>query len=206
MRSIHALVGLSVGVCASVAAATPLNLVLQDTPDILSGFISTAYIAETDVFTAAGFALNIDFPPVLRGAPVPITNGTFDIFAIIDSSGSASVGTLEIRGVISDETRGEAPLLLSGSLVSFGFPDPVARGAAGGVLEFLFDVTGGSLAGLYGSQAGVILGDSGYPGFWTETWRNDGNAESDTAPPVPAPFSAVGLLAGAGLVGLRRRR
>lgn len=200
MRAKYVLAGVSVGLCASFAGAAPLNLQLQDTPDILSGFIAVNYNAATDAFNADGFALQIDFP-ALRGVAVPISDGIFTIDAVIDGDGNFSSGGLVISGVVADERGLSNTVLIAGTLVALGFPS-ADRGA--GALEFLFDITGGSLADLFGPQAGVILTEHGFAG-WSQSWENDFNGASDTAPPVPAPFTAA-LFAGAGLMVSRRRR
>lgn len=208
MRSCFA--GFVVVVCAGGAMAAPLNLDLQNTPDILSQFIDVTYSAESDALRAEGFALTIDTMGGGPGTATPINNGTFAINATVDAEGFATGGTLEIRGVVAGR-GGPSNLLLSGNLVAFGFVEGV-RGLNPDTLEFLFDVTGGSLADLFGAQAGVILGASGFTGSFVNDWNNNsgipglGAAVADTAPPVPAPFGVSVGLAGLALAATRRRR
>ena len=44
----------------SAAQATPLDVTLSDFPDIVSMFIDVTYDAGTDLFTATGYAMELD--------------------------------------------------------------------------------------------------------------------------------------------------
>jgi len=202
-RSIHsagrALTIVAFLMLGSAAHAAPLNLTLNDFPDIVSDFISVEYNAGTDVFTASGFAEELD-----DDGSVPaetITGGTFDLTATIDDSGALVSGTLSIGGTVAS-LGFNSGTLLTGTLTAFGFPD-----AGGDPLEFLFDVTGGDAAGLYGSvPGGIILSDAGFTGDFTNDFNNAGFGVADVA---PVPLPAAVWLFGAGLLslaGFGRRR
>ena len=63
----------------SAAQAAPLNLTLNDFPDIVSAFIDVTYDAGTDAFTAIGSAQELD-----DDGSVPaevIVGGTFNLSA-----------------------------------------------------------------------------------------------------------------------------
>lgn len=193
----------AVGCVAGSAFAAPLNLDLAAFPDIASGFIDVSYNIPARGganFLASGFALTFDDDGGVP--PAQISNGTFNIAAQIDGGGVPHGGFLTIGGLL---TRGDLPLL-TGSLVAIGFPD-LERGS---VLEFVFDVTGGSLAAAFGDQVGVILSTTGFAG-WGTSWNNfggmpgTGDAVADTAPIVPAPSAFALLVACAGLSSRRRR-
>jgi len=205
---------LSAAVCASLLATTTqaalLNLTLADFPDIVSGFIDISYDASTDastgMFIASGFAFQLKDGSGIES----IDSGIFNLVATIDSSGTLLAGgTLTIGGTIAGLgfTSGT---LLTGDLTAFGFPD-----GGGDPLEFLFDVTGGDAAGLYGSTAGIILGFSGFGGDFTTDFDNldgtmagTGYGVADTAP-IATPVPAALWLFGSGLLclaGMTRRR
>lgn len=183
---------------SSPVQAVPLNLTLLDTPDIVSSFIDVNYNAGTDTFTASGFALELD-----DDGSVPaeaITGGTFDLTAVIDGSGTLSSGSLSIGGTVAS-LGFNSGTLLTGNLTAFGFPN-----GGGDPLEFLFDVTGGDAAGLFGSSGGIILGGTNFTGDFTIDFNGDGSAVANVAPvPLPATvwLFGAGLL---GLVGLGRNR
>lgn len=186
----------------SQAQAAPLNLTLLPAPDIVSGFIDVTYDAGTDVFTASGFALELDDDGV--GASETIAGGTFDLSASIDATGLLAGGTLAIGGTVA-ALGFNSGILLTGSVTAFGFPV-----AGGDPLEFLFSLTGGDAAGLYGgigSTGGVLLsGGTGFTGDFTADFRGTGSAVADVAPiPLPAAvwLFGTGLL---GLIGLGRKR
>ena len=193
------------GFAATVEAA-PLDIILEDYPDITSGFIDITYDAGTDVFDASGFSLAYD-----DDGSVPsevITGGTFNISATIDADGTLSAGTLAIGGTIPSLGY-ISGTLLTGTLTSLGFIP-----AGGDPLEFLFDVeiTGGDLAPEYaGHTCGVILGGTNFPGSFAASFNNlffdmegTGQGVSDTGVVVPEP-ATLGLLV-FGLMASRLRR
>jgi hypothetical protein len=195
---ISALVAVLIMGMSSLAQAAPLNLTLNDFPDIVSSFIDVNYDAASDTFTASGFALELD-----DDGSVPaeaIAGGTFDLSATIDAAGNIAGGLLTIGGTVAS-LGFNSGTLLTGNLTAFGFPD-----LGGDPLEFLFDVTGGDAAGLYGSIGGIILGGTNFTGDFTKDFNGDGSAVANVAPvPLPAAvwLFGVGLL---GLVGLGRNR
>jgi len=176
------------------ASATPLGL-MSTTPDITSGYIEVTYDAGTDAFLASGFALTYDD----GSGPVNIlSTPAWTLSATIDSSGVLSGGTLSIG------------TLLSGTLTDVGFVDGSA-----GALEFLFDVTGGSYAGAYGSTGGVILGaPNGWTGSWASSFDNVGGLTgyglgegvASTFSVVPEPSTALLFALGISALGWGGRR
>ena len=195
-------------VLSASAQAAPLNLTLNNTPDIVSSFIDVTYDAGTDSLIASGFAFELD-----DDGSVPaeaIVDGIFDLSATIDSTGALTGGTLTIGGTVAS-LGFNSGTLLTGNLTAFGFPN-----AGGDPLEFLFDVTGGDAASLYGGGSipgGIILSDAGFTGDFGSDFDNlsggvpgTGIGVSDVAPiPLPAAvwLFGSGLL---GLVGASRRR
>ena len=175
---------------AGLAQAASLNLTLQDTPDIVSGFIDVNYDAVTDAFTATGFAFQIDAPPVEA-----IVGGTFDLKATIDDNGNLLGGSLVIGGTVAN-LGFNSGALLTGTLTAFGFPD-----LGDEPLEFLFNVTGGDAAGLYGSTAGTVLTQSGFNGSFDSDFRNVSAGNANTAA-VPVPMALPVGVAMLGLMGL----
>lgn len=191
----------------SLAQAASLNLTLNDVPDIVSQFIDVTYNATSDELTASGFALELD-----DDGSVPaeaIAGGTFDLSATIDDAGNLVGGTIAIGGTVAS-LGFNSGTLLTGTLTAFGFPD-----AGGDPFEFLFDVTGGDAAALYGGgsvPAGVILSGTGFDGDFGSNFDNlssgtgTGTAVANVGTvPVPAALwlFGSGLL---GLTGLARRR
>ena len=180
-------------------AFPPLNLV-QGPPDIESSFITVDYVGNSidGLLTASGFA-NVLTPP---GSPAGnIAGGTFDIIASIQENALTASGSLNIGGTIA-ALGFNSGTLLTGNLSALGTP------LAGDNLEFLFNVTGGDAAGLYGSTAGVILSFSGYPGSFATTFTSGAfQALADTfGQQVSEPASLALMLGAGGLMLLGRRR
>lgn len=190
------------------AQAASLGFTLLDVPDIASFNIDVAYDAGTDTLTATGFALTIDYSET--DPAENITDGSFSVVATIDSTGAISGGTVTITGTVP-VLGFNSGTLLTGDLTDFGFPD-----AGGDPLEFLFDVTGGDAAALYGDKGGIKLiafapAGGGFTGDWTTDWDNlgpfgFGTGEADTAAvPVPAPLLLLlSALIGVGVSSRRR--
>ena len=191
----------------SLAQAAPLNLTLNDVPDIVSQFIDVTYDASLQTLSASGFALELDDDGSVP--PEPIAGGTFDLTATIDNAGNLVNGTIAIGGTVAS-LGFNSGTLLTGTLTAFGFPS-----VGGDPFEFLFDVTGGDAAALYGAgsvPAGVILSGTGFGGDFGSDFDNlstspgTGIAVANVGTvPIPAALwlFASGLL---GLIGLARRR
>jgi len=155
---------------AGAARAVPLNLNLADFPQIATFSIDVDYKKNQDSFTANGNPLEFDNDGI--GLPEIISNGIYSITATIDESGNASGGGIVIDGTIAS-LGFNSGTLLTGNLTAFGFPD-----AGGDPLEFLFDVTGGDAASLFGPVIGVKLTDSGFTGSFASNWKNNGNGKN----------------------------
>ena len=191
--------------CASsLAQASPLNLVLNPAPDISSAFITVDYDSTLDILTASGFAQQLETGGI--GSPFLITGGSFDLAASVDDLGILTGGSLAIGGTVAG-LGFNSGTLLTGSLSAIGFVD-----AGGDPLEFLFNVTGGDAASLYGGLGGIILGSTGFTGDWTSDF--DGGAFNSVADvgvgvvPVPAALwlFGSGLIALLGLSGRNRQK
>jgi len=183
---------------ATTVNAVPLNL-LPQLPDIMSDFIAVDYDAFTGAFTAVGTAQRLN-------QVNPITNGAFELNATIDSFGVASGGSLTIAGTVDVPGEGsKGPSLLVGTLAEFGFP------ATTGSLDFVFDLTGGDLADLYGDRVAVILDQSGFAGTFLQSFGAqlavaDSVAFTTVPEPVTAAMGMLAMTALAGFVGSRRAR
>ncbi len=182
-------------------------------PDILTGYLDVNYYADDDLLVVDGWALTLDDDGSVP--PENITNGLYSISASIDGSGNLGTGggTLSIGGTVPSLGFISTPLL-TGILTDFGYP-----GGGSDVLEFLFEVTGGDAAELYGgvgATGGIIVENgTGFSGSFAVDWDNNsgmpgygfGTATSDNfANTVPIP-GALWLLGSGliGLMGIRRR-
>lgn len=190
-RGLRSLLGLTIALLLpQVAGADLIFAGLIPPPDILANNIQVNYVASTDSLTASGTAAQLNNGMSL----LPIAGGSFQLTAMIDGSGNLSSGSLMISGNV---LSGPSGLLLSATVVDVGFLN-----MGGDPLQFLVNVTGGALAGLYPSQAGVELGGSGFSS-WGGNFSNNGTGVGDTAP-IPEP--GTGVLLGLGLVALAAAR
>lgn len=165
--------------CAGSAGATSLNLSYPSSPDIFASGLSLSYTASSGVLNMSGDVSLFTFlnQPPYTIQYTPDTNspnyggvGKFALSAVVDSSGNATSGTFSVGGFIAGITGSTLPgngnaggdaldfSLLTGNLLQFGFqPSP------DGKLEFVFQVTGGDLAPLYGPNALMVFNQFGDP-------------------------------------------
>ena len=182
----------------AVSHATPLGLV-PGTPDIFSAIVSIDYDAGTDVFNAAGVAMQYNAPPVEI-----VSSGLFDLTATIDANSVVSGGSLSISGT----TTSASGVLLTGSVVQFGFAPDGAPGAP--TFEFICSATGGALLTEYGGPGapiGVIISSfDSFSGNMDVSFAGS-TGLADTFSPVPEPTSITLLAIGiVGTLWTRRRR
>lgn len=168
--------------------------------------------AGTGAFLASGNPLSVQFPGIIGASPVSGAHG-ISIDLTIDASGMASSGTgshdFMLWGDVNDGSTDHTGLLLSGSLLGFGFQDVTATTD---VFDFLFEVTGGSLASQFGNDhVGVLMiaQSSTFAGSFVQDFTSGRirGTVSLVANPVPAPGTLwlAGLALGT-IGALRRRR
>lgn len=184
------------------AEATPLGTTTSPTPDLSALFVTVDYVASMDTFDASSTLLSLDDGI----SSYSVTGGALSLSATIDGTGTLSPGgTLTVTGTIAG-LGFNSGTILTGTLTALGFPD---TGAQANVLEFLFTVTGGDAAGLYGSTGYVALSSPGFDyqtGFTGDFSTSSGGPLDIQSAVVPEPAGLSGLvLIGLGL-GLRRRR
>lgn len=181
---------------ASGAQAAPLGLTLQPSPDIVNSFIAVSYDAATDSLSAMGFALEINHGGLMNA---DITDGLFTLDAVIDDAGNMSAGSFSITGTVA-ALGYMSGTVLTGTLDQFGFA------LNGDPLEWIFTVTGGDAAPLYGAIGGIILSQTGFSGSWASDFQNDGFSGVADVAAVPVPAAAWLFLTALLSLGATRRR
>ena len=199
------LVSVCIAVVPAHATLLGLDTLLQENPDLFSpNLTANLTVAFSDgVLTVTG-ATGLYTPPA-GGDPLNVTDGgtppfagpgTFSLSALISTSGVLESGSLTISGAIDDLT---IPLgvLLSGDITAFGYQASTSSESLD--FDFLFAVTGGSLAADYGPVGGTLMYGTSFNGSFTSDFTNDGNGLADTRA-IPEPSSV--LLVVMSLLGL----
>jgi hypothetical protein len=115
------------------------------------------------------------------------------------TSNTAS-GDLTISGIINENGfLFSSGTLLTGVLTQIGGAD--------NILNFLFDVTGGDAADLFGDTAGVILSSSGYLSFasFNDNFSSQSALADTFAVNVPVPHALSLFLLGLVIISLRSK-
>lgn len=162
------------------AIVGPLDLALFNTPDLAVQFAQVSYDAGADTLTINGLPSVFELDE-LSGQISPSNIGTFSLSASIDEFGALSSGSFIIDVDFAGIGSG---IFLTGDITDFG------ADATGGAekLEFLFDVTGGYAASIYGESGGMIMTETGYQGTFSENWNNN------IFGPIQSPFVGDGLI------------
>lgn len=205
-----------VQLCLGVAPArASMDLILADTPDIHFGHTALSYSPATSLLTGAGYSLTLEVhenPPynIIYSPSYPQFPGVLSLQATIDSSGQLQTGagntnTVTFSGYVP-QLPYDSGTILTGEISAFGFGGPDDP------WHFLFSVTGGDAAALFGgigTVAGLILKPANFPGDFSGAFGNNG-AFGDAGNVVPEPaamviWSLLGI-AGAAVEWQRRRR
>lgn len=191
--------------CAAGLLNLSSSLKLDPWADVTMSFGKAMYDATTKNLSILGTATAIDYDHVAPPDASVLSGGagnpaSFAIQIQVDNDGTLIGGSagndLQIKGRI---TGGPHPspvygTLLTGEIAAFGFADA----SPFRILEFVFDVTGGSQAPQFGTKIGVIF-DSihGFGGSFIDCFSTSGSGNSDVvALPEPASWglSVLGVL------------
>lgn len=203
------LLGLLISVPAH-AALLGLDISLQENPDLLSGNLASSLTVSfsNGVMTVTGDTSDYT-PPDGSGpfnvldSPGGFFSGAFSLSAIIGTNGVLQSGSLTISGAIDDLSI-SGPLLLSGEITAFGFQGNSSPNYD--EFEFLFNVTGGSLAADYGPVGGTLLhpGDTSFNGSFLVNFSSVNGVADTRAIPEPSSVLLV-VMSLLGLCGVARR-
>lgn len=167
---------------AAVLPAAPLGIPTSSTD--ISAFGTVEFDTSSDV-------LDIDMTAFLvNPGASPIVSGSLMIDAVVDDTGTASVGSLSITGTVPS-LGFNSGTLLTGTLSQFGFTD------AG--LEILFDVNGGDATGLYPVSAFAVVNFPFSRDFAQDFATSTGSTDVFSAVvPIPTPAGLLLILTACG--------
>ena len=172
---------------SGIANATPLNLT-PTSPDITASFLNFTYVGGQITISGDPAGLLPDNPSLLGGW-------------------AGAIGTyfLEVNplpGVTFSMTDGTTTLL-EGMPIAYGF----ATSGGNTDVEFIVNLTGGTLQGFFGPRLGIVGTITGWDGVSDVTAGNITFQNTDNFPtPVPEPASLTLLGAGVAAIVARRRR
>ena len=181
--------------CFGGSASAALIGLTPSYPDLFA-YGSFEYDASNDLLTITATPFLLFYS---AGSMDGISNGTNGYIAKINANGSGSFltggldNTLTISGMVGDGTVYNGTLL-TGNITNFGwemstYPD----------FDFTFDITGGQLAGLFGSYGGAIIHTENST---FSSWNEDFGGTFVKVDNFPVPIPATAWIFGAGLVGL----
>lgn len=204
------------------------DIVTQPTPDIASFSIDFTYNASSHILAASGMANCISVgDPESPDNPITfdedsLLNGTFLLSAIVDNAGVASSGSLTMGGKVLG--YGETgPLLTANNISYFNsfFTTTLNPSRDWAMFEFVFDITGGEMADMFGGlgaqvyidltwvQPAAGVAESQFTGNFDNLvgvnyfGEGTGNAMADTVTVIPEPITV--LLLGLGIVLARKK-
>ena len=209
MLTSRILIAASLWLLAVLPVQATLLEISPDLPTMEYGSLAgqgIQYNAASGAFTATGLPLSAQFTS-LGGKQLITGAAGLSIHLQVDASGVASSGgaahDFALWGEVSHAGNLYSGMLLTGSLLEFGFLDASIIVDA---FDFLFDVTGGSMASLFGSgQIGMIMiaERSTFTDF-TQNFASTRIKGTIGRVPEPATLWLAGLALGA--IGVMRRR
>ena len=211
MRTLHTITTvLTLWLLSAFSVHATLLDIVPDLPTTQFGSLAGQGIqfnAGSGAFSATGLPLSTKFTN-LGGRHAVTGAASLSINIQVSAGGLAGSGAalhdFVLLGDVSDGTTNYTGTLLTGSLVDFGFLD---TGTFLDVFDFLFDVTGGSRAGLFGAgQIGVLMiaARSTFTGGFTQNFASTRIKGTIGRVPEPATLWLAGLALGA--IGVMRRR